>query len=59
MTVKSERDLGDVLVYLMNNRRNMKTKILKWLVDKLVGKGFKVISSSIEGNIITIKIKIL
>lgn len=37
----------------------MRIKILKWLTNKLVGKGFKVISSSIEGDIITIQIKIL
>lgn len=37
----------------------MRIRIFKWLTNKLVGKGLKIISSSIEGDIITIQIKIV
>lgn len=37
----------------------MRKKIFKFILSKLVGRGFKVISTKLEGNIIDIKIRIL
>lgn len=37
----------------------MRKKILKFILSKLVGRGFKVISTKLEDDIIDIKIKIL
>lgn len=37
----------------------MRIKIFKFILSKLVGKGFKVVRTQLEGDIITIKIKIL
>lgn len=37
----------------------MRKKIFKLILSKLVGRGFKVISTRLEDNIIDIKIKIL
>ena len=37
----------------------MRQKIFKFILSKLVGRGFKVISTSLKGNIIDIQIRIL
>lgn len=37
----------------------MRIKIFKFILSKLIGKGFKVISTKLEGDIIYIKIKII
>lgn len=37
----------------------MRQKIFKFILSKLVGRGFKVISTQLEDNIINIQIRIL